>query len=221
MFQHVNGIDLFYEVKGSGKPLLMVHGNGEDHTIFNEAAEILSRHYKVYLVDSRDHGQSTKVKELHYTDMADDLLVFINDLDLRDVTYYGFSDGGILGLMLAQKTDRLSRLIVSGANMTPDGVKSGLKLLIKVMYFFKRDSKLSMMLSEPNITSEELSSINIPTTVIAGEKDLVVKSETEKIAASIPGSKLRIISGEGHGSYIIHNTRIADIILEETEEDRV
>ncbi|MBP1556233.1 MAG: alpha/beta hydrolase, partial [Oscillospiraceae bacterium] len=187
MIQHVNGIDLFYEVKGTGDPLLMVHGNSEDHTIFDEAAEVLKDRFTVYLVDSRDHGQSTKVSDLHYSDMADDLLVFLNDLDLQNVTFYGFSDGGILGLLLAQKTDRISRLFVSGANMTPDGVKGSLKILVKFLYFFSKDSKLKMMLNEPHITAEELSSIKVPTTVIAGEKDLVRQKETEAIAAAIPG----------------------------------
>ena len=219
MFQHVNGIELYYEVKGNGRPLLMVHGNGEDHTIFDEASEILKDRFTVYLVDSRDHGQSTKVSDLHYSDMADDLLVFLNGLDLKDVTFYGFSDGGILGLLLAQKTDRISRLIVSGANMTPNGVKGWLKTVIKIMYFFNKDSKLRMMLREPNITAEELSSIKVPTTVIAGEKDLVIRKETEAIAAAIPGSKLRIIKGEGHGSYIVHKTAVADLILEETAQN--
>ena len=197
----------------------MVHGNGEDHTIFDEASEILKDRFTVYLVDSRDHGQSTKVSDLHYSDMADDLLVFLNDLDLKDVTFYGFSDGGILGLLLAQKTDRISRLIVSGANMTPNGVKGWLKTVIKIMYFFNKDGKLRMMLKEPNITAEELSSIKVPTTVIAGEKDLVIRKETEAIAAAIPGSKLRIIKGEGHGSYIVHKTAVADLILEETAQN--
>lgn len=197
----------------------MVHGNGEDHTIFDEASEILKDRFTVYLVDSRDHGQSTKVSDLHYSDMADDLLVFLNDLDLKDVTFYGFSDGGILGLLLAQKTDRISRLIVSGANMTPNGVKGWLKTVIKIMYFFSKDGKLRMMLREPNITAEELSSIKVPTTVIAGEKDLVTRKETEAIAAAIPGSKLRIIKGEGHGSYIVHKTAVADLILEETAQN--
>ncbi|MBQ1357690.1 MAG: alpha/beta hydrolase [Oscillospiraceae bacterium] len=219
MFQHVNGIQLYYEVVGSGSPLVMVHGNGEDHTIFNEAVDILKDRFTVYTVDSRDHGQSTKVSELHYSDMADDLLVFLNDLDLRDVTFYGFSDGGIIGLLLAQKTDRLSRLIVSGANLTPDGVKSSLRLFIKIMYFFTKDSKLKMMLNEPHITTESLSAISVPTTVMAGEKDLIRRKETDAIAAAIPGSKLRIIKGEGHGSYIVHKTRIAELIMEESSQD--
>ena len=219
MFIGVNGIQLFYTKTGQGRPLIMVHGNSEDHTIFDEAAEVLKDRFTVYLVDSRDHGQSTKVSDLHYSDMADDLLVFRNALDMQNVTFYGFSDGGILGLLLAQKTDRISRLIVSGANMTPDGVKGSLKILVKFLYFFSKDSKLKMILNEPHITAEELSSIKVPTTVIAGEKDLVRQKETEAIAAAIPGSKLRILKGEGHGSYIVHKTAIAYLILEETAKN--
>ena len=41
MFIGVNGIQLFYTKTGHGRPLIMVHGNGEDHTIFNEAIDVL------------------------------------------------------------------------------------------------------------------------------------------------------------------------------------
>ena len=58
MIAHVNGIDLFYEKAGEGRPLLLVHGNGEDHTIFDEAAAELAGSFTCYAVDSRCHGQS-------------------------------------------------------------------------------------------------------------------------------------------------------------------
>ena len=67
MTAHVNGIDLYYEMTGSGRPLVMVHGNGEDHTIFDEAVGLLKDRFACCCVDSRGHGQSTQVSELHYT----------------------------------------------------------------------------------------------------------------------------------------------------------
>lgn len=141
MLAEVNGIQLYYEMIGQGPALIMVHGNGEDHTIFTEAAEKLKGYFTVYLIDSRDHGQSTKVRELHYDDMADDVIEFLELLDLRDVVYYGFSDGGIIGLLAAMKTDRIGRMIISGTNLTPNGVKPGLKALIRMMYLFRKDQK--------------------------------------------------------------------------------
>ena len=216
MFVKVNDINLYYEVKGEGQPLMMVHGNSETHEIFDVASEVLKDYYKVYLIDSRDHGQSDKVKELHYDDMADDMVKFMEELDLKDVVYYGFSDGGIIGLLAAMKTDRISRMVLSGANMTVNGVKPALKLLIKVLYFFTKDQKMEMMLKEPDIKPEDLKKISVPVSVVAGEKDMVTYEETVLIADSIPEAKLRIIPKAGHGSYIVHKKDIADIILEET-----
>ena len=71
-----------------------------------------------------------------------------------------------------------------------------------------------MMLDEPHISDEELSRINCETTVIAGEKDLIRKEHTEHIANAIKGSRMMILPGEGHGSYIVKTTKIADIILD-------
>lgn len=216
MFAQVNGLNIYYETKGEGQPLLMVHGNSEDHTIFDVASDVLKDYFKVYLIDSRDHGQSDKVKGLHYDDMADDMVKFMEELDLKDVVYYGFSDGGIIGLLTALKTDRISRMVLSGTNLTVNGVVLSLKLLVKFLYFFTKDQKMWMILNEPDIKAETLKDIKIPVTVVAGEKDMVKYEETKLIADSLPDSKLRIIPKAGHGSYIVHKTDIADIILEET-----
>ena len=212
MIAQVNGIDLYYEETGRGRPLLLVHGNGEDHTIFDEAVAVLSKDFTCYAVDSRGHGKSGAVSELHYRDMAADMLSFLEALDLRDVVFYGFSDGGIIGLMAAPQTDRITTLITSGANLSPTGVKLGIQLFIRFGNFLKKDPKLEMMLREPHITDEQLRAIRVRTLILAGSKDLVLEEETRRIADTIPGAELRILPGEGHGTYIIHKTKIAELI---------
>ena len=216
MWINVNGIKMYYEVHGSGRPLIMVHGNSEDHNIFYDSRVLLSKHFTVYTVDSRGHGHSTRVEELHYDDMADDMIAFMDQLDLRDVIFYGFSDGGIIGLLAAMKSDRISMLITSGANLTPAGVMAPFRIIAKAAYAVTKDPKMKLMLDEPDISTDELAQIKVPTVVMAGEKDLVLGKETAKIAMSIPGAKLRIIPGVGHGGYIVHKSQIADIIMEET-----
>ena len=210
----VNGVDLYYEKRGSGQPLLMVHGNGEDHTIFNEAVEVLSKRFTCYCVDSRGHGQSTPVDVLHYEDMAQDMISFMKEMDLRDVVFYGFSDGGIVGLLTAAQTDRVSTLITSGANMTPEGVDLKLRLLFRAAYTVKKDPKIELMMKEPQITEDLLGTIKARTLILAGSRDLIVEEETRRIAAAIPGAQLQILEGEDHGSYIIHQTKVAELILE-------
>ena len=216
MWINVNGIKMYYEMHGSGRPLVMVHGNSESHEIFYEARVLLSKHFEVYTVDSRGHGYSTRVDEFHYDDMADDMIAFMEQLDLKDVVFYGFSDGGIIGLLAAMRCDRIGMLITSGANLTPEGIKAPLRLFVKAAYAVTKDPKMKLMLDEPDIRTEDLSQIKVPAVIIAGEKDVVLEKETAESAMSIPGAKLRIIPGEGHGSYIVHKSRIADIIMEET-----
>lgn len=211
----VNGIELYYEKTGSGRPLLLVHGNGEDHTIFDEAVELLKEHSTCYRVDSRGHGQSGRVESLHYRDMAKDMTELIRALDLSDVLFYGFSDGGIIGLIAAAAEKRITGLIASGANTYPKGIVAKEYYHDLFRNFLHRDPMVEMMLKEPDISDAELASIGAKTLITAGEHDLIRISNTRHIAGTIPGAKLMILPGEDHGSYICHSTKIADIILRE------
>lgn len=213
LFADVNGIRLFYEQSGIGRPLILVHGNGEDHRIFDEAVEVLKERYTCYAIDSRGHGESEFSGQLHYQDMADDITAFMEELDLENVIFYGFSDGGIIGLLAAAHSDRIRDLIISGANLSPEEMKPWLYRTFSVMHFFGRNDRIGLMLKEPHITDEMLGSIRARTLVLAGSHDLVQEKATRHIAGAIPGAKLKILSGEGHGSYIVHNRKIADIIL--------
>ena len=123
MFIHVNGVRLFYEKQGTGEPLILLHGNEEDHRIFDEAIELLKKHYTVYAVDSRGHGQSDKVLEYHYLDMAKDIQEMIEQLELKDVSLMGSSDGAIIGLLIGSLYPKLvDHLILAGVNVKPNGV---------------------------------------------------------------------------------------------------
>ena len=210
----VNGIELYYEITGSGEPLVLMHGNGEDHTIFTEAVQLLRQRFTCYLLDSRDHGQSSRVEELSYIDMADDLLAFLDELGLDKVHFYGFSDGGIVGLIAASMLPgRFSTLMVSGANLHPRGLKDSFYYRMKAKSLFKNDAKLRMILQQPNITTAQLRRIRARTLVLAGQNDLVKDLHTRTIARLVPQAVLKILPGETHGSYIVHNEKIARLIL--------
>lgn len=211
----VNGINLYYETCGQGKPLIMMHGNGESHTIFDRAIPLLAKHFTVYAIDSRGHGESDKVLEYHYADMVEDIKDFIKKLELKSPYFYGFSDGAIIGILLAAlDPSLLSHLILSGANLCPTGIRTGWLGLFRCIYRFTKEPKMKMMLEEPNISLEDLQHIVIPTTVIAGSRDMVKRSHTKTISAHIRGSKLMILPWNGHGSYIVHKDKIAHLILD-------
>ena len=212
MIAKVNGVEIFYEKTGAGRPLILLHGNGEDHTIFNETVKLLREEYTCYALDTRGHGRSTRVKALHYDDMASDVLAFLEALELREVFCFGFSDGGITALMAASRTDRITTLATAGANLTPKGVVLQLRLAFRAAYAVTKDDKLALMLREPQIAPETLGRIKARTLVLAGSRDLIREKETRRVAAAIPGAKLCILSGEDHGSYVVHSEKIARLL---------
>ena len=200
---HVNSVELFYTVSGQGEPIIFLHGNGQDHTVFKALSKKMSGEYTVYAIDNRDHGQSSRVKFLDYHSKMEDVAAFIEQLELQKPIVYGFSDGGIIGLLLAiYYPDKLSKLIISGANTYPDGIRRSTLLLIKAGFFFTRSKKLKMMLTQPNITNAQLNTIVIPTLVLAGKHDIIKEEHTRNIAANIPDSELRILKDESHTSYV-------------------
>lgn len=216
MFLDTGKIKLYYEKTGTGTPIILLHGNGEDHKIFDKTVQILKNHYTVYAIDSRDHGKSGKVTELHYEDMADDVYDFITLLNLEKPIVYGFSDGGIIALILAVKhQDILSKIIVSGVNAAPNGLKTIHILTYKISYFFHKNPKVKMMLTEPNITDNMLKSIKIPAVITAGSNDMIKQRHMQHIADCVPNSTFTIFKNELHGSYIVNSTKIAEFILKQ------
>lgn len=97
MYIKVNGVELFYEKEGSGPPLVLVHGNGEDHFIFDQCTKALSGSFTVYRPDSRGHGKSSRVPKLHYQDMADDMVLFIKELELSQPFFTASATEGSSG----------------------------------------------------------------------------------------------------------------------------
>jgi pimeloyl-ACP methyl ester carboxylesterase len=213
VYCNVNGITLYYEKTGQGKPIILLHGNGEDHTIFDVLKKQLSPNFTVYAIDSRDHGKSGKVKVLYYESMTEDVAAFIREMEIQFPILYGFSDGGIIGLLLAIKYPAiLSKLIISGANTHPDGIKEFNTLLMNITYFFTRNRKYKLMLTQPNITKDELNTIVTPTLVLAGSKDIVRYEHTKDIACNIPEGILKIVKGGTHASYVVNSEKLYEVI---------
>lgn len=215
MILAVGAVELFYEKQGKGRPLILLHGNGEDHHIFDGSVDTLAKEWTVYRPDSRGHGQSSPVREFHYQDMAEDIISMIEELQLVRPCLYGFSDGGIIGLLIAaQRPDLLSGLIISGANLNPKGLKRFPLWMYRAAWFFSRSPKLRLMLTEPNLSQEDLARISVPVWVTAGQRDVIRKEHTKRIAEAIPVSGLRIAQGESHSSYVLRGSTFLPIIQE-------
>jgi pimeloyl-ACP methyl ester carboxylesterase/ketosteroid isomerase-like protein len=217
---HVNGIELYYEIHGEGTPLILLHGGFGNSGDWENQIPVLSEHYKVIAVDSRGHGRSTMGEQpISYALMASDMVALMDDLGINKANILGWSDGGIIGLYLAiNQPERLIRVIASGSNYDPSGVRPDVgEHPIMIKYFGKAmddyktlspnpgmwDAFLGnisqMWATEPNFTVEQLGSITLPVLLLDGEnEEFIYPEHTRELADLIPTATLTLIPDTGH-----------------------
>ena len=196
--------------KGSGPPLQLLHGNGEDGSYFANQMEFFSASRTVFAPDTRGHGKSPRgTAPFTMEQFARDLLDFMDEEHLRQADILGFSDGGNIALTFAlAHPDRVRRLVLSGANLDPSGVKPHVQIPIVLGYQIasrfagrspqaKRHAEiLGLMVEEPHILPEALETLETPTLVIVGTRDMIRASHSRLIAQRLPNSRLALVPGD-------------------------
>jgi pimeloyl-ACP methyl ester carboxylesterase len=211
MFIKVNNTELFYEKYGNGDPLLLLHGNSEDHHVFDKLGAKLKNHFTLYAIDSRAQGRSAKTDDVSYDIMAEDTYRLIIELNLGKVNLIGFSDGGILGLLLALKDQSvLNKMAILGANLEPGDLTEAGTKLIKDYHATGDFPLFRLVLEEPRIPLESLKTILTPTLVIGAEDDLIKTEVFAAIAGALPNSQLKTVMGHKHETYIVDNDMLYD-----------
>ena len=205
---------MHYVVYGEeGYPLILVHGNGGSKESLKEAAAYLANDYRVYVIESRCHGQSSDPGIISYDLMAKDIKEFIEKMNLEKPYLMGHSDGGINALTVAYTyPDLLGGFISCGANTTPEAFKPYFPLAVKVNNLFNPDKLNDMMLTLPQMNEELLSKITCPAYIVAGEYDIMWLSDTVFIHESIKGSEIAIIRDADHSSYISQDGKQAYVL---------
>ena len=213
---NVNGVTLHYAVAGVGRPIVLVHGNGEDHDLFDvQIGQLAAAGFQVYAPDSRGHGANEPLKEYHYADMAEDIFQFIQAMKLEKPALYGHSDGGIIALLLELKhPGTLSVMAISGTNLSPDGIIPS--FIDEFTKFNEKnpDPLITLMLTEPDIDPNALENITIPVLVTVGDDDLILRSQTDQIVSHLPDATLVVVEGADHGSYIAGSTIMGELLID-------
>ncbi len=203
-------IKLNYIEKGKGEVLILLHGNGEDNTYFVNQIDFFSDYYRVIAIDTRGHGKSERgTKPFSIKQFAEDLNDFMTDRNISKAHILGFSDGGNIALTFTLKyQEKVDKLILNGANLQPSGVKTHIQLPIVVGYYLtkiamnksgdalKKHELLALMVKEPDIKPDELSSVKCKTLVIAGKNDMIKEGHSKLIHNSLPNAELAIIDGD-------------------------
>jgi len=216
----VNGVKIYYEIYGSGEPLLLLHGNQQAIGVFKDQVAEFSKYYKVIAVDTRGQGKSTSDEKKYTYDLfADDMNQLLAQLNIDSANIVGWSDGGNTGLIMAMKyPSRVKKLVTMGACIFIDKTVVDKKTFRQVNKVIEKLAKenaqananiirlYNLLITEPRHSFEELKSVSCPVLVMAGQKDIIKAGHTRGIAANIPHAQLFIAAKETH-YYPVENPR--------------
>lgn len=205
-FEH-DGVKLYYEVYGKGPDLLMIHGNGASIWAMKSQITFFRRHYRVIVMDSRDHGRSADAAgALTFEAMSDDLAALLDHVRAGPALVLGWSDGGIEALLLGiRHPDKVAKIAAMAANLDPEGLVPGVigpkqpapnPEPGRIPTRAERVAALDR--NEPHIRPDELLAIKAPTLVLAGDHDLIADAHTLDIYHHIPNSQLAIFPNATH-----------------------
>jgi pimeloyl-ACP methyl ester carboxylesterase len=208
---NINGHKIYYAVRGSGPTLVFLHGGGDsgEHS-FARQLDVFSEHHQIVAPDQVGQGRTPEVPgELSYTSMMEDTASLLRMLKLRHVDVVGFSDGGILALMLAVRHPELvHRLVISGVNIAPEGLRPEDLEELRATQTAKPktiDEKLARLWftspTEAELNFGLLAKISEPVLLISGDRDAITLEHTLKIFHALPDAQLCVLPGTDHATF--------------------
>ncbi len=228
---------IHYVAYGQGEPVLLLHGGLSNKlSWFSQIPWLVDSGRRVVLIDTRGHGHSTPGNtKLNYQLFAEDTLQVLDRLGIQRTDIVGWSDGGIIALLLGlQAPQRVGRIVAISANFNPAGlipeaqrVQDGTlnvspkKLTDWLRRWWsgagERHSILETEIKElwrtaPQLASSDLGAIIAPTLVIAGENDIIALSHSRELAQTLANGRLEIVPGASHAAPITHARQINQLI---------
>src|SRR5580700_2922914 len=221
---NIHGHRIYYAVRGNGPTLVFLHGGGDsgEHS-FVRQLDVFSEHHFIVAPDQVGQGRTPDVPgPLSYTAMMEDTVALLHKLKLARVDIVGFSDGGILALMLAIRHPELvRRLIISGVNIAPEGLNPDSLEDLRANQIPKPttiDEKLAQLwLTSPTyqqLNLELLEKIQQPVLVISGDRDAITLEHTLKIFHALPNAELCVLPGTDHMTFSSRSDWLNPIIGE-------
>lgn len=235
-FTEIRGVECYYEKIGTGEPVVFVHGGSCSIETMRPQIDELSSRYEVHAPERPGHGRSPdRAGTITYEEALADTLAYLDAARLRSVHLVGFSDGAIIGLLIAiRHPNRLRSLVAISGNLNPSGTV-GPDLLPHAMpaeamaaLAAEHDrlapdggagkeelmARLMRMWSEePDIEVTELDQVVTPTLVMAGDHDLIRTDHTVLIAQRTRG-QLCIIPGASH-MLMLERPRLVTLAISE------
>jgi len=238
----LNGVDLYSEEAGAGDPVLLLHGGFCSLESLRAQSDALASDHRVLAFERAGHGRSADIEgEYSYARGVSDAVAYLDALGVDSAHVIGYSDGGIIGLLLAlEHPHRVRSLVAISANLDPSGFThspeaAGMPVLDAPESTPEGDERMHydalspdgpahadvvleklfrLWTTEPNIDPADLARITAPTLVVSGDRDSIRPDHSLLIAASIPGAQLCIVPGATHGLVAERPAFLAAVIRE-------
>ncbi len=222
----INGLHMYYEIHGSGTPLILVHGGGSTiQTSFGRVIPIFAKNHKVIAVELQAHGHTADIdRPLSFEQDADDVAALMKHLNILNADIFGFSNGASTTLQLAIRHPALVHKMVLGstfykkdgaqpwfwpmmANATFEEMPHPFKEAFSdinpdptaLARMYARD--VARMQSFPDIPEVLMKNIKAPVFIIIGDADIVQPEHAVEMFRLLSHARLMTLPG-GHGDYI-------------------
>jgi pimeloyl-ACP methyl ester carboxylesterase len=207
----IHGHRIYYAIRGHGPTLVLLHGGGDSgvHS-FERQLDVFAQHHHIVAPDQVGQGHTPGVHgPLSYTAMMEDTAALLQTLKLEHVDVVGFSDGGILALMLAVRHPELvRRLVISGVNIAPEGLNAEDLQALRAAQTptpTTMDEKLNQLWltspTEAELSPALLAKIVQPVLVISGDRDAITLEHTLQIFHALPNAQLCVLPGTDHATF--------------------
>lgn len=222
----INGIKMYYEIHGSGQPMVLIHGAASTiESNFGYILPMLVKHHQVIAVELQGHGHTEdRDAPFLFTQDADDVAALIQELNIGKADIFGFSNGATTSIYLALRHPQLvNRLILAAAawkrsgmqpsfwegmahpsfEHMPEGLKEAFRKANPHPQALQNlfDKCVVRMQTFQDIHEESLRSIQAPALVICGDKEVVRAAHALETAEVMPHASVAILPGD-HGAYI-------------------
>ena len=211
-YSEVNGLRMYYEIHGEGRPLVLLHGAYMSIESMKPLLERLAEDRRVIALESQGHGRTADIdRPITYEQMADDVAAAMEDLGVEQADVFGYSMGAGIALQLAiRHADRVRRLVVASGGYKTEGMYPELVALIGEITpetfagspfeaEYKRLApnpenfpvlveKLKVLDTTPmSWPAAEVESIEAPTLVISGDSDIILPEHSVEIFRLLGG----------------------------------
>jgi pimeloyl-ACP methyl ester carboxylesterase len=204
---------------------------------FSQQLPVLAAGHRVIAPEQMGHGHTHDAdRPFRYQDLAEDTAALLQKLQVGQADVVGWSDGGIIGLVLAAHHPELVRkLAISGANVRPDGLEPGSQAWLAktapedwpqriqddyaqvfvdgAAHWPVALNRLREMWLHFEVTPKELAAIRAPTLVIAGDHDQVRLDHTLEIFRALPKAQLLVVPDSGHNTFNQHPELVNPALL--------